>query len=58
MWNYSMPAEQPSETLNYDKGRRHGSGKIMYSSGKIKATYTMIPTKLPVPTRIILRMEK
>ena len=29
----------PNETLNYDKGRRHGSGKIMYSSGKIKSTY-------------------
>ena len=29
----------PNETLIYDKGRRHGSGKIMYSSGKIKSAY-------------------
>ncbi|HET6545067.1 MAG TPA: tetratricopeptide repeat protein [Chryseolinea sp.] len=36
----------PSETLDYDKGRRHGAGKIMYSSGKIKATYNYDSNKV------------
>src|SRR5688572_4193443 len=36
----------PSEILSYDKGRRHGPGKIMFSSGKIKATYNYDSNKV------------
>jgi antitoxin component YwqK of YwqJK toxin-antitoxin module len=36
----------PNETLNYHMGRRHGPGKIIYSSGKVKATYTYDSNKV------------
>ena len=36
----------PNETLTYDRGRRHGLGKIMYSSGKIKSTYSYDSNKV------------
>ena len=35
-----------NETLTYDKGKRHGSGKTLFASGKIKSTYTYDSNKV------------